>query len=545
MSASNEVTAWDRFSAAAAQRPGFVTLAFGLLGFALSLFWMRAGPTIPSGDSVAYLESARSLLESQQHGWLVWQLAEDGRAVPLAGRFEVNTIWPPGMSALLAGAMWAGVDIQLAVRGLVALFAGLAAAGGFAVSRLVTRSAAASIILTLLYLALFAVQWWVIESWMAEGLYLAVTFGGIVLFHRVATTANLSNAIFLPVGLLFSSVYYLKSIGPGFMMAAVASVLCLRHWPLRRRIICAGWLAAGCGVGAAPWLLRNLSLGTIGSGGLAAPDAVMKSLLDLGRLFVPRHGAFTESGRAVVMLGLFGLAVIGIVAALALPAGRAGRLRRLVARIEEAGPGAIFAVVYSLTFIAAVAAGVKLDKTGWVETRYWMEIGLFFLMFAWLAAQVGLAELTGLARHALRASVLVAGAVIAVANLAESARTASFTRLRVPDEPQRKRARAELVRMLSPVGQVAFVSNEQYRFGIETGVSASATVEEALRRTGETKPVRFVYVAYPAETKPTMALVSTPPAVPSGWKVVGIIGEAVIHHSGDAGFVSPVNSKNP
>lgn len=544
MSAANEFTAWVRFSAAVALRPGLVTLTFGLLGFGLSLFWVRAGPTIPSGDSVAYLESARSLLESQQHGWLIWQLAEDGGAVPLPGRFEVNTIWPPGLSALLAGAMWAGLDIQLAVRGLVALFAGLAAAGGFAVARLVTRSVAASVILTLLYLGLFAVQWWVIESWMAEGLYLAVTFGGIVLFHRVATAANLSSAVFLPVGLLFSTVYYLKSIGPGYMMAAVASVLCLRHWPLRRRIICAGWLALGCGVGAAPWLLRNLSLGTIGSGGLAAPDAVMKSLLDLGRLFVPRHGAFTESGLAVVMLGLFGLAVTGIAAALALPAGRAARVRRFFMQIEDAGPGAVFALVYTVAFVAAVAAGVKLDKTGWVETRYWMEIGLFFLMFAWLAAQAGLAELTGLARHGLRASGLVAAVVLVVANGAETARTASFARLRVPDEPQRKRARAELVRLLSPVGQVAFVSNEQYRFGIETGLSASVTVEEALRRAGEAKPVRFVYVAYPV-TKPTMALVSNPPSVPSGWKAVGKVGEAVINLSDSAGSNSPLNSKNP
>ncbi len=530
MSAANEVTAWDRFSAAVALRPGLVTLAFGLLGFGLSLLRMRAGPTIPSGDSVAYLESARSLLESQQHGWLIWQLAEDGGAVPLPGRFEVNTIWPPGLSALLAAAMWAGVDIQLAVRGLVALFAGLAAAGGFAVARLVTRSVGASVILTLLYLGLFAVQWWVVESWMAEGLYLAVTFGGIVLFHRVATAATLSSAIFLPVGLLFSSVYYLKSIGPGFMMAAVASVLCLRHWPVRRRIVCAGWLAVGCGLGAAPWLLRNLSLGTIGSGGVAAPDAVMKSLLDLGRLFVPRHGAFTESVRAVVMLGLFVLSLTGIVVALSLPAGRGARARRFFTQIEEAGPGAVFALVYMVAFIAAVAAGVKLDKTGWVEARYWMEIGLFFLIFAWLAARVGLAELTGLARHALRASVIVAGVVIAVANLAETGRTASFTRLRVPEEPQRKRARAELVRLLGPVGQLAFVSNEKYRFGIETGLTASSSVEEAQRRMGENKSTRFVYVAYP-ESKPTMTLVSNPSAVPPGWTAVGKVGEAAIHLS--------------
>lgn len=529
MSTANEVTAWVRFSAAVALRPSFVTLAFGLLGFGLSLFWTRAGPTVPSGDSVAYLESGRSLLETQRYGWQVWQLTEDGRAVP--GGFEVNTIWPPGLSALLAGALWAGVDIQLAVRGFVALFAGMAAAGGFAVARLVTRSAAAAVVLTLLYFALFTVQWWVLESCMAEGIYLAVTFGGIVLFHRVATAANLSSAVFLPVGLLFSTVYYLKSIGPGFMMAAVASVLCLRHWPLRRRIICAGWLAVGCGVGAAPWLLRNLSLGTIGSGGLAAPDAVVKSLLDLGRLFVPRHGAFTESGIPVVMLGLFGLAVIGIVAALALPAGQAARVRRFFMQIEEAGPGAIFALVYTVAFVAAVAAGVKLDKTGWVETRYWMEIGLFFLIFAWLAAQAGLAELTGLARHGLRAAVLVAGVVLVVANGAETARTASFARLRVPDEPQRKRARAELVRLLSPVGQVAFVSNERYRFGIETGLSASGTVGEALRRPGEAKPVRFVYVAYP-ETKPTMALVSNPPLVPSGWAEIGRLGTATLHTPG-------------
>lgn len=542
MKSANEDSGWDRFNTAVALRSSYVTAAFALLGFGLSLFWMRAGPTIPSGDSVAYLESARSLLESRQHGWLIWQLAADGRAVP--DGFEVNTIWPPGLSALLAGAMWAGVDIQMAVRGFVALFAGLAAAGGFAVTRLVTRSGAASVVLTLLYLGLFVVQWWVLESCMAEGIYLAVTFGGIVLFHRIASAPGLTSAVFLPVGLLFSTVYYLKSIGPGFMLAAVASVLCLRHWPVRRRIIGAGWLAMGCGVGAAPWLLRNLSLGTIGSGGLAAPDAVMKSLLDLGRLFVPRHGAFTESGRAVVMLGLFGLAVIGIVAALVLPAGRAARARRFFTRIEEAGPGAVFALVYTVTFIAAVAAGVKLNKTGWVETRYWMEIGMFFLMFAWLAAQVGLAELTGMARHALRGSVLVAGVVIAVANLAESARTASFTRLRVPDEPQRKRARAELAGLLRPVGQVAFVSNEQYRFGIETGLSASVTVEEALRRTGESKPVRLVYVAYP-DTKPTMALVSNPPAVPSGWKAVGKIGVGVIYLDGNASFGSPLNPKNP
>lgn len=526
MTAASKATGWDRFSAAVAQRPGLVTLAFGLLGFWVSLFWMRAGPTIPSGDSVAYLESGRSLLETQRYGWQIWQLTEAGQAVP--GGFEVNTIWPPGLPALLAGVMWAGVDIQLAVRGGVALFAGLTAAGGFAVARLVTRSAAAALVLTLLYLGLFTVQWWVIESWMAEGIYLAATFGGIVLFHRVATAANLSSAVFLPVGLLFSTVYYLKSIGPGFMLAAVASVLCLRHWPLRRRLVSAGWLAAGCGAGAAPWLLRNLSLGTIGSGGQAVPHPVIQSLFDLGRLFVPRHGAFTESGRAVLLLGLFALAVVGIVAALALPAGRTARARRFLTRVEEAGPGAVFALVYTGSFVAAVSAGVKLEKTGWVETRYWMEIGLFFLMFGWLAAQVGLAELTGLARHALRVSVVVAGVVIVVANLAETAHTASFKRVRLPDGAQRRMAREELVRLLSPLGQVAFVSNEKYRFGIETGLSASDTPAAALRRAGGGQPGRLVYVAYPVMAARTMALASNPPAVPPGWKPVGGLGEAVL-----------------
>lgn len=542
MNSANENSGWDRFNTAIALRTRFVTVAFALLGGGLSLFWMRAGPTIPSGDSVAYLESARSLLESRQHGWLVWQLAADGRALP--GGFEVNTIWPPGLSALLAGAMWAGVDIQLAVRGMVALFAGLAAAGGFVVARLVTRSVAASGMLTLLYLGLFSVQWWVLESCMAEGIYLAVTFGGIVLFHRIASAPGLSSVVFFPVGMLFSTVYYLKSIGPGYMMAAVASVLCLRHWSVRRRLVSAAWLAAGCAVGAAPWLLRNLSLGTIGSGGQAVAHPVVQSLFDLGRLFVPRHGAFTESGLAVALLAGFGLAVFGLGAALILPAGRCGRLRSFVARIEAAGPGAVFALVYTGVFVAAVSAGVKLEKTGWVETRYWMEIGLFLLMFAWVAAQTGLAELTGLARRAVQASGLAAGLVIAVANLAESARTASFARLRVPDEPQRQRARTELVRLLSPTGPLGFVSNEKYRFGIETGLSASGTLEEALRWMPEAKSERLVFVAYPAETGPTMALVSTPPSVPAGWKAAGKVGVAVVYLACDAA-ASPSNSNKP
>lgn len=533
MSTANEFTAWVRFSAAVALRPGLVTLTFGILGFGLSLFWTRDGPTIPSGDSVAYLESARSLMEAQRHGWLVWQLTEDGSAVP--GEFEVNTIWPPGLSALLAGAMWAGVDIQLAVRGFVALFAGLVAAGGFAVTRLVTRVAGASVVLTLMYLGLFTVQWWVIESWMAEGVYLAATFGGIVLFHRVASAVNATSLAFLPVGLMFSMVYYLKSIGPSYMMAAVVSVMCLRHWPLRRRIMSAGWLAAGCGVGAAPWLLRNLSLGTIGSGGQAVPHAVKQSLLDLARLFVPRYGAFTESAHTVVLLGLFGLAVVGIITALFLPAGRGSRLGAFLTRIEEAGPGAIFALVYTGVFVVVACAGVKLEKTGWVETRYWMEIGLFFLAFGWLVAQTGLSELAGLARRTVRVSVLAVGSVVAVANLAESTRTASFARVRLPDEAQRERARVGLVRLLGPTGPVVFASNEKYRFGIETGLTASITAEEALSRSGAGKAARVVYVAYPTVPTRTMSLVNNPPMVPFGWKAIGSIGEAVIHVSADGG----------
>lgn len=517
------VSWWGRLD----QRPGIVACVFGLVFFALSWFSTRDGATIPSGDSVAAIESARSLLEVQRYGWVFWRLTEDGGKVP--GGFDVNTIWPPALPALLAGAVWAGAEAQVAMRWLVVIWAALTAAGTFAVARMVTASTRAAALVTGLYLTLFNVQWWVMESFMAEGIYLAMTCGGMLLFHRVASRAGPSGLVFLPLGLALASVYYLKSIGPGFLLAACVSVLCLRQWPIRQRILSAGWLGVGCAVGGAPWLLRNLALGTIGSGGQAIAHPIIASLLDLGRLFVPRHGAFMESQVTVGLLGLLAVAVAVGAGALVLPRGRWERAGKWLAAIESAGPGAVFALVYTVIFIVAVSVGVALEKTGWVETRYWMEIGLFFLLFGWLAAATGRNELGGTARLAVSGAVVVAAAVIAASNWIELARTRSFGRQRFPTEAQRQEARAELARRLKPFEHVTFISNEKYRFGFESGLSAVGTIAEARKRPDGLDLGKLVYVAYPVLERPTMALVKTPPAVPPDWISAGTWGEATLH----------------
>jgi hypothetical protein len=509
------------------KRPVWGALAFGMCFFAWSWFATRDGVTIPSGDSVAAIESARSLLEVQRYGWVVWRLTGDGGAVP--GGFDVNTIWPPALPALLAGVVWAGAEAATAARWLVVIWTALTAAGSFAVVRMVVHSTRAAAVITGLYLTLFTVQWWVVESFMAEGIYLATTCGGLLLFHRVASRAGPSGIVFLPLGLALALVYYLKSIGPGFMLAGVITVLCLRRWPVKQRVWSAAWLALGCAAGGAPWLLRNLSLGTIGSGGQAIANPVMASMLDLGRLFVPRHGAFMESRLVVALLGLLAVAVMVGAVALVLPRGRMARAGKWLAGIENSGPGAVFALVYMVIFIVAVSVGVALEKTGWVETRYWMEIGLYFLMFGWLAAETGRTELQGVARAAVHTAAIVAAVVIAGSNWMELTRTRSFARQRLPTEAQRRAARAELAHRLKPFDHVTFISNERYRFGFESGLSAIETLAVARKRTDGLDLGKLVYVAYPVPEHATMALVKTPPTVPPGWVSVGPWGEAVLY----------------
>jgi hypothetical protein len=513
-------------AAALERRPGLTAVLLGLLAAGWSWFRMWGGPTIPSGDSVAYLESARSLLETQRYGWLVWELGGNEQLRP--GSFEVNTIWPPALPALLAGTLWLGVEPQLAVRCLVALFAGLAVATSYGVAALILRPGPLAMGVTLLYAGMFEFQWWVVESWMAEGIYLAAVGGGIVLFHRMARESTPAPA-FLALGLLFSVAYYLKSIGPAFILAAGVSMLALRQWSLGRRIVCATWLAAGCAVGALPWLLRNLSYGTIGSGGQAIAHPILQSSLDLVRLFVPRHGPYLQSPRTVVLLGLFAFGGLVLAGALILPRGRRGRAVEWLSRIEAAGPGAVFALVYLLVFVAAASAGVALEKTGWIETRYWMEIGLFLLAFAALAVRTGAALLEGLPARVVRPAAWVVVACLFVANLWEFAHTWPQTRLRLPTAMQQSDVRRDIVRLLPPAERFAFVSNERYRFGVESGLTASFSEAEAVRRAGGRERLQLVYAAYPLDRQMDMALVKTPPTVPAGWVEVGRLGAMSLH----------------
>ena len=81
---------------------------------------IRGGnPAIPTGDSLANLNCAKSLSIASEHSFSYYCLKEDGfsQLVDL----EVNTIWPPGTSFLVSRLMFLGFNLNVAVEIYISL----------------------------------------------------------------------------------------------------------------------------------------------------------------------------------------------------------------------------------------------------------------------------------------------------------------------------------------------------------------------------------------------------------------------------------------
>ena len=75
---------------------------------------------------------------------------------------------------------------------------------------------------------------------------------------------------------------------------------------------------------------------------------------------------------------------------------------------------------------------------------------------------------------------------------------------------------------------LSLTNNNGVWLGVETGLTAARTLEDLPAGSAGRNAPNLVYVAYPIEAKTSMALVPNPPAVPLGWKQVGVLGQAAI-----------------
>ena len=63
----------------------------------VSFLALKGGPSIPTGDSLAYLNCSQSLIKTNEYGFPYFQLEADGQRT--LDYTEPNTVWPPLASA--------------------------------------------------------------------------------------------------------------------------------------------------------------------------------------------------------------------------------------------------------------------------------------------------------------------------------------------------------------------------------------------------------------------------------------------------------------
>ncbi len=498
---------------------------FGIIGFAASFVLTMDGPNLPSGDSVNLVQSAKSISASGVHGFPTFGMKEDAELVMIDTK--PNTVWPPMMSAATAALTGMGIDLQSAVRWQTVLLSALTLMSCFILSCEITRSIVGGVATTTLLLILFPFRYWLLEGFMAEGIFISTTVLCVVAAHRLlqkATVPSWWQLILL--GAFAGTTYYQKSVAPAFIVSVPLMVL-LKSGKLADRVrICTSYFMGSFAI-CLPLFLRNLSLGTVGGSGPGArTHAMAESALSLVRLFVPRHGAFTESTRAIVMGGLL-LLLIGLFSLLIiwkLPQ-RKICLGSLARTLRMGVPARLLSICYVGMYILAVLAALYLvPKASHIETRYWMEMAPFFMPVCWWLMTAVIERIDPLFRKV--AIVLVALGLVNVvaASLIEQGRTAGFQRNILQSGSHQLEMRQKICRMLSVAGDVAFISNQGYRLETETGLT-SVIEEHAKRLEG----VHVAYAAYPEESASSMSLVKNPPQPPNGWKLLGIVGEISIY----------------
>ncbi len=363
---------------------GFAIALF-IFGVAVSAYQNRGGSAIPTGDSGSNLISALSMVETGEHAWPTYELGAEGTLKIVS--LEKNTVWPPMSASIVAALIKLGFSEHMSVFIFTVFFAGLTLMLAFVFSLNVTNSFKASLLITLLFFSLWNFQYWISRSYMPEGLYISITLLIGVYLMEIIRNHRYSFTNLLLLGILTSSTYYIKSAAPAFILAVLTSLfIYFLRQGLIKSVKLSSSVALGVLIGATPWVIRNLYIGTIGGSGAAGESPLFQSVLSLLRLIVPHHGAYFSSKISLVILGLV-LVLIMLIGYLLIRGFNLKKQHNFISQTTSSME-ILFPLIYLLIFIVIIFFAIYIvPKASHIEERYWMEIFPFIVPIVYLVAK--------------------------------------------------------------------------------------------------------------------------------------------------------------
>lgn len=480
---------------------------FAVIGFILSIFANLEGPSIPTGDSLSYYNSARSIASNRIFSFPFYELSSVGE-IKMVGQ-EVNTIWPPATSFFLSLFAMVGFNLFYSLILLISIFTFLSVYLIWRLSYALTNSHKAANLVSFMLLSMWAFRYWVESSFMAEGLFISVTLIAPLYLFQINSKENLKIVHFVVYGLLLSMSYYVKSVAPAFIIAGLLTILIFS--PTRKFKFLVG-TSFGIFLGVLPWLLRNLSYGTIGSAGSGPlPNTVILSITEFIRLFTPRHGNFMESKITVIGAGLFLIAIPLIFILSLLQKGSIKSLLNMIDRVFKTNILLIFSIVYSFVFVIILIVSIYvLQKTSFIEMRYWMELLPFVLPSVYILLREIYSTKDGMIRKLLFYIPLSVYILSVTLNIFESYRNTNRVWNRLP---LNQAANAyEIHKTLGLNKDIRFISNSHVKFETYTGLTDWERVIDSVAFKGV-----YCFAAFPPEPFNTMVLDSKVSTPPIGW----------------------------
>jgi hypothetical protein len=433
---------------------------------------VKNGVKIPTGDSMSYVNCSTVIYEHNEHSFVYSTLKPNGNINIIS--FEKNTIWPPATSFILAIIQRTGIGLHYSAIIFVLFFTFTTIFFSVIFSNLVTNSEIVSIVIGLLFSFSWNFFYWIGVSVMSEGLFITSTLISAILLIRHLSDINESKMINLfLIGMTVGFSYLIKSVAPAFIFSCFLLVF-LNYKTFKDKLISSFIFVIGVLIPSLPWLLRNLHLNTIGSAGTGPNKyAILESILNLIRLFIPKYGSYFESKITLLFALIF---IVSLLTIITLPIIRKSLIKNALNKTFSLIIGENkfkFILIYLVVFINVLLFSMYvLPLAINIETRYWMVLFPFTVPFFYSISMLFYKEYEVKHNYFIKAIFVFLAALIFFSNISEIYRNNKKDWITLNTDVDREIVRSELSTIIKSDKNIRFMSNKAIEFEIKTGLTS-------------------------------------------------------------------------
>lgn len=268
----------------------------------------------------------------------------------------------------------------------------------------------------------------------------------------------------------------------------------------------------GVVLGIAPWLFRNISIGTIGGSGAAGEAPVVQSIVSLLRLFVPYHGQYLSSKITIICLGIV-LLFSALLFVQVFKSFKTNWFEKLHSRLVS-NSIELISVSYLVSFMGVIFIAIFIiPKASHIETRYWLEVLPFMgpVVVCWFR---DISVKLNIPKRLQSISIAIILLTMVGVNIQETNRNfnKTWTILKMDDEQQK--LRSEITKLV-PGDEIYYSSNFGNELFAQFGLSYWSTWES-----GPQDAVNL-YISYESTNHDIMTLGNIESAPPKSWEYIG------------------------